>query len=46
MTDIKKTLKKVIDFEEKTKQADKSKTILIDANNKDIPIIIITKVSL
>ena len=46
MTDIKKTLKKIIDFEEDTKAGVKSKTILIQANNKDIPVKVITKVSL
>ena len=46
MTDIKKTLKKVIDFEENTKTGEKSKAILIDTNNKDIPVKVVTKVSL
>ncbi len=46
MTNISKTLKKTIDFEEKTKQAEKSNTIIIDRKNKDIPVKIITKRSL
>ncbi len=46
MTSLNKTLKKTIDFEEKTKQANKSNTIFVDAYNKDIPVKIITKRSM
>jgi len=46
MTKLNKALKKNIDFEEKTKTADKSKTILIEEKNKDIKITVITKRSL
>jgi len=46
MTNINKTLNKVIIFEEKTKQAKKSSTIIIDSVNKDIPVNIVTKRSL
>jgi len=46
MTNLNKTLSKTIDFEKKTKQAEKSSTIIVDSVNKDIPVKIITKRSL
>jgi len=46
MDNLNKILKKTIDFEEKTKEAKKSTTILIDGKNKDITVKIITKRSM
>ena len=46
MTNINKTLSRTINFEEKTKQAKKSSTIIIDNVNKDISVKIIRKRSL
>ena len=46
MTSLRETLKKTIDFEEKTKRSSKSKSIIIDSKNKDIIPKIINKRSL
>ena len=46
MIDLKKSIKRAVDFEENTKQGKKSDKILIDTKDKDIPVKVITKRSL